>query len=366
MGKKAQIEIQFNWVFILIIGMVILSFFVGVANWYKKTKEKELAYKVLQSLDSIISSAGHASDTSNKLDVPNMELGFQCDPDACNDLGCSSSFGYEFAGATLDSSAIVLFSPAPLKSDYLFPWTLDFSMPFKVTNFLYLVNPDIHFVLAYDKSDAVSYNTAMSLASAFEDSNVTSFELMPIELSSESQIKLNYNNEDLLRYVVISSSLDAIAIDGLKESNTKVDVLFVYPESGSYGKLSFAKRQDTGSNKAVFQKQQSLSYISMPFLVGAIFSKDEGFFSCNVKKAMLALRHVAQLYKKRSELLAEKYKGDLVCEFIYSRGLLASFDGIIAAVEDLDNIGFNEIIQESQALEEQNLQARYKSCPSIY
>ena len=56
--KKAQIQVTFNWVYILIAGAVILLFFIGIVVKQKAVSEENLATDVVRVMESIFTGAG--------------------------------------------------------------------------------------------------------------------------------------------------------------------------------------------------------------------------------------------------------------------------------------------------------------------
>ena len=74
MGKSGQVQITFNWIYILIAGAVILLFFVGIVVKQKVVSEERLATDVVDILDSIFTAAGVSSKTKIFIDLYNPYL----------------------------------------------------------------------------------------------------------------------------------------------------------------------------------------------------------------------------------------------------------------------------------------------------
>jgi len=56
--KKGVIEVQFNWIFILIIGAIILFFFFSIVKTQKTVSEKKISTTVRRDIRAILTGAG--------------------------------------------------------------------------------------------------------------------------------------------------------------------------------------------------------------------------------------------------------------------------------------------------------------------
>ena len=65
--KKAMIEVQFNWIFILIAGIIILVFFIGFASWHKDNVERRIAADVLVKIRTILINSELNSRAASEL-----------------------------------------------------------------------------------------------------------------------------------------------------------------------------------------------------------------------------------------------------------------------------------------------------------
>ena len=91
-NKRGQIDVQFNWIFVLLIGALILSFFVGVAMWYKGTQEQKITGEIVLQLESLMKTAQERPKTAMTTTIPDITLSFTCSPYDCSTFGCPSEF----------------------------------------------------------------------------------------------------------------------------------------------------------------------------------------------------------------------------------------------------------------------------------
>ena len=78
-GKKGFIEIQFNWIFILVVGTIILIFFIMLIAKQKDVSEERVNKKILTYIDGILTGTEVRKKVTNTVDIPNIELEFGCD-----------------------------------------------------------------------------------------------------------------------------------------------------------------------------------------------------------------------------------------------------------------------------------------------
>ena len=76
LSKKAQTEVQFHWIFILIVGAIILAFFVSLAVWYKGQQESKLEQTMVFKLQSLFRAAMESPRTAKPLTIPGTRLTF--------------------------------------------------------------------------------------------------------------------------------------------------------------------------------------------------------------------------------------------------------------------------------------------------
>src|SRR3990167_9224883 len=127
LGKRGQIELTFNWVYILIAGTVILLFFVGLVARQKVVSEERLSGEVVEVMGSILAGAGVSEKTKNFIDASGLAdytLYFQC-------LEGISEFGIKDKPARMQNSIDPIFAPGEIQSSRIVTWSLPYTLPFK-------------------------------------------------------------------------------------------------------------------------------------------------------------------------------------------------------------------------------------------
>ena len=110
--KRGQVQITFNWIYILIAGGLILLFFAGIIVRQQSLAEERLAGNVVNTLETIFTAAGVSEKTKNFLDtsgIADLTLEFTCEEGV-------GRYGLLEQGISVQDSVLPLFAPAQLQS----------------------------------------------------------------------------------------------------------------------------------------------------------------------------------------------------------------------------------------------------------
>ena len=259
-GKKGIVEAQLTWVFILIVGVIILLFFIGIAQKQKQIADMKASANILQQLDAILTGAEVSSGTSSLIKIPKMELKLDCN-------------SFSIGGITKPLKTRVVFSPDLIKGRQLITYNLDWSVPYRVTNFLYLTSPEVRYILVGDAED------------------------------------LDNDLPDVINKEVV---YDINNIENININNYKVK--FIFKENNNPSQNDFPDLKEEISAINILDDQyisfyndgewsDSVRYYDTASLLGAIFAEDQEQYECAMKKAFEKFNVVTAFYKKRIELL---------------------------------------------------------------
>jgi hypothetical protein len=283
--KKAMIEVHFNWIFILIAGAVIFVFFINIVNKQREFSDIRTSGTIATNLESILTGAQISTDTVNIIDLPKVNIGFECER-------------YFIGPTPKQTKSNVIFAPNLLKGTQMISWALDWNMPYRITNFLYLTDPELRYIIV-NKADRPG-------------------QLLFDELPEEV-------NKELIELGNIGNFID--------KNNFKVKFIFFDSnDAGPLTKLTYMKDEDvtaivikdftsstiippTGKiefyqkDGLVWQLTGTSDYLKKESLIGAIFAEDWDTFNCVMKKAFKKLNLVSKVYLERSETLETAYAG---------------------------------------------------------
>jgi len=279
MQKKAIIDVQFNWIFIIIAGAVILLFFVSVINKQKTISDNQISVTILNDMESILTGAKVSTGTVNLVAIPKTQIGFECDR-------------YFIGNARIPIRDKVIFSPDLIKGTELITWALDWSVPFWATNFLYLTTKEVRYVIVDDPLG----NLAEKIHDDWLPEDLTKELVDPgdiIDYTNNYRVKFIFvgaaNNPDhsmLTNSDLPEKNVQAIQIVG--DENTG-DIFFYTNNAGTWVPSS---------------KPSIIPYLNKESLLGAIFANDNERFECAMKKAYKKLYIMADTYHYRSGQLS--------------------------------------------------------------
>jgi len=232
---------QFSWIFIVIAGAVILSFFATFAFKYQSLQEEKLAIELLINLDNAFFNL--QSSPFNTFDIIEIPKNVQI---TCNSLKI---------GNRNYSSTNLIFSPKEL-NDKIYIWYKPFNFPFKADNFYYITSSKNKFYLI--ANDEKTREFAKSLVENLPD-----------------KIKQNFY------------------IENIKQPNGKN--IFLYNSQTNDVKIINQDNKFT-----VFYNDKIYEDASQELIYGAIFSDD---FECLYNKLRLNLEDIIKTYGKKSLIL---------------------------------------------------------------
>ena len=120
-------QIQFNWIFVLVAGSIILLFFVGFAIKYQDLQEKKQEIVFLNNFDRVLTNLQSSSfKTSTSIDIP-LDLNVDCNGFYINER----------------HESINLFFSSNKLENRVYVWYYPFEHPFQTADFYFLVDDEI-------------------------------------------------------------------------------------------------------------------------------------------------------------------------------------------------------------------------------
>jgi len=318
MGKKGVITIQFNWIYVIIIGGLILGLFIGIINKQRAVSEVAASGEMQRKLETLLVGAASSLGTANLLDIGRTEINVDC-------------FGYS-VGPVKPFDPGVSFSPSRIKvrGKQFITWAYPFNMPYLITNFLYVTSKQVRYVIVGDPDD--------DMLNKLRDT-------LPEELNIEfveSVQGLRYKNEDKTRFVFIGGlqSLDPSFNNADVSALEITDKLYFYKKPPTI--LSFTTPTgdypNPGGANAV--------------LYAAIFSEDLETFECNMEDAYDRVELINEIHIDRTRKLSTSSTYSY-CSSYYND-----------AIGWFENLKINPMA--AMELGRINYQLQIQSCPLLY
>jgi|FLOH01.1.fsa_nt_gi hypothetical protein len=324
--KKAQLSTQFNWIFVFIVGAIILIFFLYLIRAQTKSADKELTGDILKNLETVVKSSESTAGVVKVINIPSSNINFFCQEDISY---------YEIGSLRRDIPYDIIFSEDKLMGDKIVSWTQSWNVPFRISVFQYVSTDNIYFLVVQD-----DHGLADEL-----------FNLLPANISKNkiSQTDLIKDlNFDHYKIIQFKDS----EFTGTIEPVQGVDSLIINAPYGlnAYGQIEFV-------NEGV-----SVGFLKKESLLGAIYSADSNYYNCTMNKAFNRLELLLNLNKKRLAEL-ETFVSDTDCNTTYS----FSYDDMDEMInhmniQEVENL---HILSERIARDNQKL-IRGRNCPLIY
>ena len=289
--RRAQLDVQFNWIFVLIAGGVILALFFKVAATQKQLSEDKAAVRLMGDFGAITTSALQSKDTLQRIDLPSQGLKFDC-----RDCACAIQFGRV---ASLAFGDRVIFTPNKITGDDARLWTLDWRVPFRATNLLYITNDFVKYFIIGDEQDPFMQRIIKKLPKTTD----FNYEIMDTGTSD------------------VTAALSAIR--GMDQNYKRVVLVFIGAgtaprTSGAYTAVKSGFRgaetrsiefDDTTHTVAFINTKSGQSevsaYLEDELLFGAIVAQDSEAYKCNARTAFMRLEGVAKVYRQRADALSK-------------------------------------------------------------
>src|SRR3989338_7443073 len=101
-SKKGIVEVQFNWIFVLIVGGILIITVTSVIIKQKNSAENSIRITLLNTLRSLIASSSVSSGATMSASMPKAEVVYECNKFSIGDI--SKSY-----------NGLVMFGPSSLK-----------------------------------------------------------------------------------------------------------------------------------------------------------------------------------------------------------------------------------------------------------
>jgi len=333
LSRKGEVEIEFNWIMVIVAGSLILMFFFGIVTWAKKGSEQGNSVRMANYLDSLLTGASVTKQSVNTLDFPFEEIRVSCD-------------NFQIDKSQRPVRNKILFSPLRIEKGDLVTFSYDWNAPFRVVNFLYLSSPQIRYIFYGDESD----DTFKFLRENF-----------PSQLSPEfNPSYISNDNSYNVRFVYVNpSSFDPAPgyLGQFKDmAASDVSAVAVYGEHDGAFAVNFFRKTNPGVLPVSYAGMTSSRGFGEASLFGAIFTDAENF-DCAMTKTMSRLEKIKKTYALRSSELSAYYQtDDPLCEQLHSNA--------VAMLNQVTTIGTLPLFTQQMQTVNSNLQKN--SCAMVY
>ncbi|MEM4246719.1 MAG: hypothetical protein QXR48_00515 [Candidatus Woesearchaeota archaeon] len=355
MNKRA-IELQFNWIFILIAGALIIAFFFSVVQKQRALSEEKLSITLASQMDAVFSGAIESKGTGQPLATPKPGIAFYCS-EVCD---CFYKIGKK--SASLDDK--ILFAPSMLKEQDARALALEWKFPFRVANFLLLTNPGIKYYFVYDSGNQLSAQLYQKIRKALKPEDINA------ETVSSPDAVYGVAPQGYMhtRFVFIGTgqpSLDRLHPDFADEDVSGVWI------SENADKVVFFEKSDP--DELYFNQYQSLLAGDVAMLA-SVYAADHLMYDCMLRQAFGRLGIIAQVHSRRAKMLQSEMESlaepRLECSGAYAV-IIPELEDVAQKSELLgrgfpDEEALRNIAGAQSKLQQHNQNLILQSCPELY
>ncbi len=327
-NKKGAIEIQFNWIFVLIAGFAIFLFIISLIMSQRDKADESLNLQVINKLASSITGKQQSSNAYNEIETMDTTLQFFCDVD-------TNYSDFKLKGGNAQSLPFqIIFAPSSLSGTKLQTWTQEFNLPFQITTFLYMTSPSTAYVF-YGQDNG----QAKELYDEFPG-NFTKFMII-----SEDKIP-----NDFSKMIVVCFE-DNCPTQPPKPKYNMIKINTYGKPTDSVGNISFYK--------AGTPIEKDVPFITKSAIYGAIFSNDPDYYRCEMNRAMKQFEIKRNLTEERINLMVDSGRLTELCQqtFISSKYSINRMNKIR---------DFEVLYRLAKNTETGNIDLIYAGCPLIY
>ena len=328
MTKKGQLEVSFNWIFILIAGAGMMFFFFNVIGAQTEQSERAISSTVANRMQSVFTALQSNIDSDQIQNQLNFEMQFFCRADG-------HSYTVNEGVNTYYLEHQLVFTPSEIGRARFVSSTRKLASPYDVASILFVSDERNHYVF---------YGSAPHIQTLYDSFSEV--------FSKERVLSGTFAPGGHRQYIVVHSGQRP---DTSSEEFRGVDVRFVRIESlREQGTINFGTRADTtGTNK---------NYLSRQMITGAIITGDPDLYSCTKDKILSQMKVMNNLMITRTdEVLANpNIRSNCRAELSFGRNILKSMS------EELEDSSFESYITNSNNLVQRNTALRRASCPLIY
>ncbi|MFH1133840.1 MAG: hypothetical protein V1735_05070 [Nanoarchaeota archaeon] len=355
---------QFAWIFILVVGAIILAFFVMMVQKHRTIAKEEQILEIRTRLGAILTNAKQSTGTLFRVTLPKEQMRLDCSGLAIGEKGALIEMREAFGPDLIKSS-----------TGDTFLWVVDWSVPFKVDNMLLITTPNVRYAVAYTPGEVGGEDLLEALP---DNLSVT-----PLDLTSTSLAEVVQGLSDQNHYKVrivrikeynggdpdteIGTVSPPVQITKPKDKDVTLVAIDIVKQGigdplDGYGTVTFYTKQ--GSS---FVKVGEAPYFGRALLYGAVFSDNFDTYNCTLKKAFGHLRQVATTLKIRSSELMNysiQYSGWCGDPAQYDPSVNKLNDIIANAVPVGEKM--NLLYAAGRQVVGANRALQLKSCPLIY
>jgi len=337
--KKSQIEISFNWIFVLIAGAVILFFFIKIINSELDLGLRVSTSKAVSNMNVLMSTLQQSPDSISVQQRVSYEINFKCDIEG-------HTFKIKDSGSNLPNQAI--FAPETIGDSRLITWIRTFKVPYDLTSTLYFTDEKTRYVFLNDSDNdkKVKYY----------------YDLFPENISKEYITLTEFQNkgdQGHRQYILIINQEASDTNFGFEDIRLAKKIKYVIAVNYTNKKINFYKFQD----RAYLTNPVSKDYFTDESIIGAMISGNPELYECAMNKILEQIRITADINEERIKSIANAYPLTHSCQNFYSIISQTYFSDLSTASENKE---YNNLTSNYNYIKSLNERIIRAGCTALY
>lgn len=368
--KRGIVEVQFNWIFIMIAGGLILFFFMTVISYQQQLSKNKLGVELASQLELIFSGRGVSPGAKQPIDVADVPMQFECNE-------------YRVMDQRIASGNVLIFAPAEIFTRKLMTITMSFDVPFRTNTFIMMTSPQIkYYFIGFTETMKEKINNTLEFPLAPEGERID-YQFVEFEKVSE----LKYENNPFVKFVFnlpVQQAVDdpihdlpTLPASFAEVDNAKVSAVVVNEnlvDEQTSPLFFYAKEAGQLVPEIGLTAETTPHTFGFASFIGAVFAKDGMMFSCVMNRALRRTKLTIDVYQGRYERIGAVYRslpGITMdqCAVVAEHGVavLAALSQSLEVREGVIRINdMNQFNQQVAALRQLNDEAVLSTCPAIY
>ena len=295
--KRGVVEVQFNWIFIMIAGGLILFFFMTVISYQQQLSRQKLGVELASQLDLIFSGRGVSPGAKQPIDISDVPIQFDCNE-------------YRVMGQRIASGNTLIFAPAEIVTKKLLTITMSFDLPFRTNTMTMMTSPQVkYYFFGFTKDMQEKIDAQLDFPLATEGEKID-YEFW----GPETQTIPTYENNPFVRFVINNPDPTTPSITLDASFNTAGDdkISAVVVDENKIGDeehplsspLVFFQKSGTGWQQQPNGEAYTLGF---PSFIGAVFTKDGTTYQCLMDRTLHRAQQVVGIAKDCADQLQKFY-----------------------------------------------------------
>ncbi len=299
--KKGQ-SMQFNWIFVVVAGAIILVFFVGFGMQYANLQKSRESTTISRSIDQMINGL-KGQEQYKEININTaFNFGFKCDGYIINNDPRSY----------MNLSGKTLFTQKNYDVKGLYAWIKEFKRGFKIDNVIYLIDKDKKFYLISDGNEQYVNDLYNQMPNSF-------INIKLVSLNDLSTIKIIGKNNEFVFFTNPEQSI-------LDQFKSKGDIIIL----------------DIITKKITFGNGDSQNFIDNTFVYGAIFSGTYESYQCSHSSLTNKFNVINDIYTQKARNLQDCCSSG-TCDYniIIQKLVQSNINSPDSNFEEINNINQN-------------------------